>query len=208
MVGRRAYDWAYRWWAPWDSVGVRDDLRRLLDEGTANPAEHPRAVDLGCGTGANVVFMAERGFQATGVDFSAVALEKARARAAEAGVGDRCRFVQADLTLPTIPGLEDTFDLAVDYGTLDDLRGAGREALAGHMVRLVRPGGLLLLWCFYGSPDELPAFSFRGASRMSSLAPGEVDKLFGEAFEISEFASGYRTACFLMRRLPGTISHS
>ncbi len=208
MVGSRFYDWAYRWWAPWDSVGVRGDLRRLLDEGTATPSQHPRAIDLGCGTGANVVFLAERGFEATGVDFSAVALEKAQARAAEAGVEDRCRFVEADLTLPTIPGVEGTFDLVVDYGTLDDLRGADREALARHMVNLARPGGMLLLWCFYGSADELPAFSFSGASRMSSLAPGEVESLFGEAFDIEKYASGHRFACFLMTRRLGTISHS
>ena len=208
MVGHRVYDWMYRWWAPWDSVGVRGDLRRLLDEGTATPSKHPRAIDLGCGTGANVVFMAERGFEATGVDFSPVALGKAGVRAGEAGVEDRCRFVQADLTLPTLPGVEGTFDLVVDYGTLDDLRGASREALAAHMVNLTRPGGLLLLWCFYGSPDELPAFSFNGASRMSSLAPGEVETLFGEAFEIEEYASGHRFACFLMTRRLGTISHS
>jgi SAM-dependent methyltransferase len=70
MVGRRAYDLMYRWWAPWDAVGVRPELRHLLADVTVSPDTHPRAIDLGCGTGANVVYLAEQGFRPTGVDFS------------------------------------------------------------------------------------------------------------------------------------------
>ena len=59
---RWAYDLMYRVWAPWDAVGVRDDLRHLLESGRVTPQSHPRAVDLGCGTGANAVYLAEHGF--------------------------------------------------------------------------------------------------------------------------------------------------
>jgi hypothetical protein len=44
----------YRSWAPWDRVGVRPQLRRLVEAGEVTPGTHPRAIDLGCGTGANV----------------------------------------------------------------------------------------------------------------------------------------------------------
>ena len=66
-----AYDLLYRSWAPWDAVGVRGDLRALVESGRVTSQSHPRAVDLGCGTGANAVYLAERGFDSTGVDFSA-----------------------------------------------------------------------------------------------------------------------------------------
>ncbi|EQD66949.1 type 11 methyltransferase, partial [mine drainage metagenome] len=54
-----------------------------------------RAIDLGCGPGRNAIWLAERGFQVTGVDASAVGLRQARERAAAAGV--HLDLVLADL---------------------------------------------------------------------------------------------------------------
>jgi SAM-dependent methyltransferase len=202
MVGSRAYDLMYRWWAPWDAVGVRPDLRRLLDAGEVTPASHPRAIDLGCGTGANVVELASRGFEVTGVDFSRVALGKAEQRARDAGVGDRCRFVEADLTAATLPAtLAGPYDLLVDFGTLDDLDGAGRATLAGHVAALARPGAVVLFWCFYAARAELPRISFTGPSRMTpGIEPGEEETLFGAAFDLEPFSREGHTACFVLRR--------
>ena len=198
MVGRRSYDFMYRWWAPWDGVGVRDDLVRLVD--TDPPPAGGRTVDLGCGTGANVVFLAQRGYDALGLDFSEVALEKARTRASEAGVIDRCRFAWADLTADPDPELG-TFDLVTDFGTLDDLRPDGRRAMADFIRTVTRPGGRFLLWCFYERRSELPSFSFNGPSKLfSGLEPGEEEALFAADFEIEERRTGAGTACFVMRR--------
>jgi SAM-dependent methyltransferase len=203
MVGARGYDRMYRWWAPWDAVGVREDLRRLLGSGHLSPATHPRTLDLGCGTGANVVELASRGYEATGVDFSRVALAKAAARAREAGVQDRCRFVEADLTDPALPELlGGPFDLLTDFGTLDDLDPDGRVVLARHMGRLARPGAVALFWCFYGHRADLPLISFVGPSRVTpGIEPGEEYALFGELFDVAPFSREHRNvACFLLRR--------
>jgi SAM-dependent methyltransferase len=54
-----------------------------------------RALDLACGEGRNAVWLAEQGWQVTGVDFSGVALEKARELAAARGV--EAAWVEADL---------------------------------------------------------------------------------------------------------------
>jgi SAM-dependent methyltransferase len=54
-----------------------------------------RALDLGCGEGRNAVWLAEQGWRATGVDFSDVALEKARELAAARGV--EIEWTRADL---------------------------------------------------------------------------------------------------------------
>ena len=207
MVHHRIYDAFYRWWAPWDAVGVRAELLRLLADGEVAPATHPRAIDLGCGTGANVVELARRGFDATGVDFSPVALDKARARAREAGVADRCRFLEVDLTADTLPAAVDgPYDLLLDFGTLDDLRGAGRVQMAAHMARLARPGALALCWCFYGDRRDLPLVSLHGPSKLTSgLAAGEERRLFGDSFEVEQFARPFvHAACFLLRREAAT----
>ena len=203
VVGRRAYDLMYRWWAPWDATGVRADLRALVEDGEVTPATHPRAVDLGCGTGANAVFLAARGFDVTAIDFSSVALAKAEARAQAAGVGGRCRFLEADLTRSTWPAdAEGPFDLLVDASTLDDLAPEGRATLAGHIARIARPGATLLFWCFYAARDELPLVSFVGPSRLTpGLEPGEEDALFGAAFDITLLSRPHKhEACFRLQR--------
>lgn len=56
-----------------------------------------RALDLACGEGRNAIWLAGRGWRVTGVDFSAVALERAAELAAQAQVAERTAWVQADL---------------------------------------------------------------------------------------------------------------
>lgn len=194
------YDWIYRIGAPWDRVGVRSDLVDLISSGVIQPDSHPRSIDLGCGTGANVVYLAEQGFHSHGVDFSRVAVEKTRRRAETAGVG--VHLMVADLTAEQIPGMTGPFDLIIDFGTLDDLRGDDRRAMAGLITEIARPGTRFLEWCFYGNTDELPPISFRGTSKMSHVAPGELEDLFGDAWEIRPFSANEkrRTACFLLTR--------
>ena len=209
MVGRRAYDLMYRWWAPWDAVGVREELRQLLRSGALDVGEHPRAIDLGCGTGANVVYLAEQGFRATGVDFSQVALRKARARAVDAGVASRCRFVEADLTDDDALRDVGTFDLLLDFGTIDDLAVTARPAAARTVARLAHPGSRLLFWCFYARRDDLPVIDLHGPSKLTpAIEPGEETTLFGDAFDIEPFVdTGLpNTACFLLtRRAPSPV---
>ncbi len=206
MWGRRAYDLVYRWGAPWET-GPREELRSLVRSGRLTPRTLPpgRAVDLGCGSGANAIFLAEAGFSVTGIDFSAVALAKARTEASRRGLANRARFVQADLTAPSIEGVDGPFDLLVDYSTLDDLRAQGRAAMASTVGRLSRSGSAYLLWCFYRPVGEVPLFSLRGPSRLFAppLQPGEEQTLFGEEFVIErlpEPGPERGAAAFLMTR--------
>ncbi len=193
------YDLFYKYWAPWDAVGVREDLKALLASGRVDPSQHRRSVDLGCGSGANVVYLAAQGFDSYGIDFSPVGLAKAHERADEAAVD--CTFVQGDLTADSIDGLDGAFDFLIDFGTLDDLRGLNRRAMVATIDRLSRLGSVFLEWCFYGPVEDLPLFSFTGPSRafMSpekaqrrlapTLVPGEVEELFGDKWEIEPFSA-------------------
>lgn len=56
-----------------------------------------RALDLACGEGRNALWLAEQGWQATGVDFSAVAIERGRRIAAERGVAGRVELIATDV---------------------------------------------------------------------------------------------------------------
>ncbi len=200
MVSARVYDWAYRVWAPWDSMGVRRDLVDLLERGDVDPDRYPRSIDLGCGTGANVVHLAGVGFDSWGVDFSEIAIRKAQGRAAAAGLD--AHFVVGDLTAPSIAGIEGTFDFLIDFGTLDDLRGESRAAMADTVTRLARPEARFLEYCFYGETEELPLISFRGTSKLSHIAPGELDELFGRHWDVEPFSrdDDWKVAAFLLTR--------
>jgi SAM-dependent methyltransferase len=210
-VGRRGYDLMYRFGAPWEGAD-RTELRALVADGRCAPEtlRRPgepaaRAIDLGCGAGSVAIELAEAGFEVVGVDFSSVALRKAKASAAKRGLGpERLRLVPGDLTSGHFDGVDGPFDLLVDYGTLDDLPATGREALARYIARLARPGSRFFLFAFFGRPEDLPRFSFSGPSRaFPGLVPGEVERLFDPAFRIEVIDAPSRTrhvATYLMER--------
>ncbi len=207
MVGKRVYDWMYRVWAPWDAVGIRTELRGLVESGRVTPQTHQTAIDLGCGTGANVVYLAEQGFDATGVDFSPVALDKARARAVDAGVADAITWVEGDLLADHIDGLLPTYDLLVDFGVLDDFQGEDRARMAATIRRLSHPGSEVVFWCFHAARSDLPLFSMEGPSRLyPGLEPHEVGELFADDFDIERLPEpppSTNFACFLLTRHGG-----
>jgi len=166
---------------PWD-VGARKELVALVESGKLRPG---RAIDLGSGTASNCIFLAQHGFQVTGVDYAAAAIEMGRARAEEAGV--EVDFLVDDLTdLRQVTG---TFDLLVDYGTLDDLRPGDRDRYLTNILPLTRPGSQYLLYCFEWSIRWWERLLFR-LVLFSAMAmePGEVERRFGEHFHIEQIA--------------------
>ena len=98
-------------WA-WDRRYAENQWPREPDPNLvelAAPLAAGSALDLGCGPGRNAIWLARQGWQVTGVDASAVGLDQARQRAAEAGVG--IKTVQADLLTYDPP--VGSFDLVV-----------------------------------------------------------------------------------------------
>lgn len=98
-----------------------------------------RALDLGAGDGANAVWLTRRGWRVTGVDFSSVGLERARALARAYGVA--VDWVLADLLEWRPP--EASFDLVTLV--FIHLAPADRRAVHRMAVRAVAPGGTLLV---------------------------------------------------------------
>lgn len=191
-VGRRAYDLMYRFGAPWEGAD-RVELRALVADGrcAAETLRRPgepaaMAIDLGCGAGGVSLELGASGFEVTGVDFSDVALRKARAAAERRGLGpERVRFIWGDLTAGRVDGVQGPYDLLVDYGTLDDLPDDGRDAMARYITGLSRPGSRLFLFAFAGRPEDLPRLSFGGPSRtFPGIVPGEVERRFGGEWRI------------------------
>ncbi|MEV0638320.1 class I SAM-dependent methyltransferase [Streptomyces sp. NPDC050619] len=113
------------------------------------------ALDLGCGEGADAVWLASRGWRVTGVDISHTALERAAVHAAEAGVGDRIGWERHELGV-TFP--EGAFDL-VSAQFLQSPVPMDQEGVLRRAAAAVAPGGTFLLVMHAGWPswqDEPP----------------------------------------------------
>lgn len=169
------YNITYRYFrAPWD-IGAREELVELVEGGRLKPC---RAIDLGCGTASNCIFLAQRGFDVTGVDYSEGAIELGRKRTRESGV--EVNFIVDDLTnLKQVIG---QFDLLVDYGTLDDLVPNQRELYLRNVIPLTHAHSLFLLYCFEWIPRWWERIT--GFADHMMLLPGEVEQRFGPHFEI------------------------
>lgn len=152
-------DWFYRLSylvgkVPWDSGVPPPELVEVVEAPAARPG---RALDLGCGTGTNAVYLSQRGWDVTGVDLVGAAIERARGRAASASVAPR--LVQGDVTRLTELGLRPGFDLLFDLGCYHGLPEERRGAYVAGATRLASPSAVLLLYGF--APGEWGRGPFR-----------------------------------------------
>lgn len=108
-----------------------------------------RVVDIGCGEGADAIWLSSQGWRVTAVDFSQVALDRAAVHADAAGqdLAARITWVHADLggevVLPSALATANLFDLvsAQFFHALEPQR----PALHARLATLVAPGGTLLV---------------------------------------------------------------
>lgn len=133
-----------------------------------------RALDVGCGEGADAIWLAERGWQVTALDPSAVALERLDAAAGEAGVAVATELATLETTdLPH--GVHDL--VTVSYPALpldtDPLR---------RLVELVAPGGVLLV-VHHADIDRERALS-HGFDPDTLLGPADVAPHLGPGWEV------------------------
>lgn len=134
--------WDARHWD--DLYNTRDQLFSGRPNGVlvTEAADLPpgRALDVGCGEGADALWLAGRGWHVTAVDISRVALDRAAAAAAGAEQAGRVSWTHADVT--RVPPPAAAFDLvSAQYFTLP--RDAGDAAVRG-LLDAVAPGGVLL----------------------------------------------------------------
>jgi cyclopropane fatty-acyl-phospholipid synthase-like methyltransferase len=142
---------------PWDGHPLAKSLQKLIEgDGALSPGA---ALDLGCGTGDNSIYLAKHGWQVTGVDFVAKAVAKARAKAEASNVA--VDFAQADVTRLSSEGIGSNFGLIVDSGCLHSMSPEDRDAYVREVTAVAAPDARLLLVEFvttgsYGVPGIDP----------------------------------------------------
>ena len=118
---------------PWESGVPSGELVRVLDEGLLRPST---TLELGCGTGADAVCLAQHGFDVTAVESSPTALERARGRAQAQGA-----LIQFVLDVAFEFGRScGPFDLVYDAGFYHFIRQTDLERLLDLLWRVTRPG--------------------------------------------------------------------
>jgi len=189
MLNRLSFN--LRYWLgrpPWDTGITPPEVVALIESGLP-PG---RALDLGCGTGTNSLYLARHGWDVTGVDFVARAIQKARRKAREAGV--RVHFRRGDVT--DLSDLIPPFHFVLDVGCFHSLTRAGRQSYAEHLARLLPPDALLLIYAFLKEPSN-QLLSGPGLPRSEILGP------FESHFKVAtvEEGTGKPSAWFTFQRI-------
>jgi SAM-dependent methyltransferase len=166
---RLTYAVAYRTGrTPWDTGITPPEVVELIEGSRA--LAPGRALDLGCGTGTNVRYLAQHGWSAVGIEADPRAYDAARERladvtAAEVHLGDVTRLERV--------AVEGPFDLVLDIGCYHSIPSRRRSAYAAGVAGLTRTSAHLFVW----------AFARRGALRGLGVTPREMRDRFAPAFE-------------------------
>ncbi len=162
------YNTMYRFTKPdWDTDITPPEVTTVVDQ--FDQAGH--ALDLGCGTGTSSIYLAQRGWQVTGIDFASKAIELAHNKAQQASVNLQLHL--GDVS--RLDFLREPFDLILDIGCLHGLDRDSRACYAQHLQRLTHSGSRFLLFGF-----ARPVFFGR-----YHLAPEETSALFEPAFALN-----------------------
>jgi cyclopropane fatty-acyl-phospholipid synthase-like methyltransferase len=146
MLKKLFFNLAYLQKPVWDTGISPPELMDFIS--THNPG---RALDMGCGTGTNVITLAKHGWEVIGVDFVRRAINIAKSNAQQFGV--EAEFLVEDVTrLETVTG---TFDLILDMGCFHSLPPATRHAYIQKINHLLTDNGTYLLYTFIkANPDS------------------------------------------------------
>ena len=156
---------------PWDSGVSPPELKELIEG--PNARTPGKALDLGCGTGTNAVYMAQHGWAVTAVDFVPRAITMARAKSAAAKVAPR--LILGDVTKLDDLKVGDGYSLVFDLGCLHAIPQARRDAYVSGVNSRSLPGADFLIWGFYARLNF---------ATNAMLTAEEVEQRFGANWEI------------------------
>ena len=180
---------------PWEMGVTEPELVRAVESGEI---ARGTALEIGCGTGADAIYLVQRGFEVTAIDSSATAIERARVRAEHEDALPR--FVLADIFefAPTAG----QFDFVYDKGFYHFVRHFDLNKYLDMLWRVTRPGSCYMTLA--GAPAEP---SENGPPQVTER---QIYNELGRLFEVVRLDScrlgcsfsleGFPAWCCLMRR--------
>ena len=177
-VARSIADLAYRLGLGPQPSDVPDHRLVELVEGP-NRLTPGRALDLGCGTGRNAIYLARHGWETTGVEMAGYAVELAgRTAAAEAVT---VRFIQGDVTRLSDLDIGTGFTLFMDGGCYHMIPAGRRDAYTQSVTGVAAPGARLIMVGAGMRREEL-------LRRLPGWRLVQVDRVPGE--QMCQYVSG------------------
>ena len=168
IVFRTMYRFGF---TPWDSGVPPPELKALIE---GSEARMPgRALDLGCGTGTNVIYMAHHGWDVTGIDFVPRAVAAARQKVEAADV--KPRIILGDVTRLEELNVGVGYSLVLDLGCLHSIPDGRRDAYAQGVTQVTLPGADYLVFGFYRRPNPLANLR---------LTTEELEQRFGAGWDV------------------------
>ena len=162
---------------PWDSGVSPPELKNLIEG--ADARQPGKALDLGCGTGTNAIYMTQHGWQVTAIDFVPRAIAHAKAKAAAAKATPR--LIVGDVTRLDALNIGDGYTLVFDLGCLHAVPEARRDGYAAGVARATSSGADFLIWGFYQRINFATS---------ALLTREQVEQLFNRDWDISRAWEG------------------
>jgi len=168
---------AYKTTPPWDIGRPQPAFVELVRAGELNMGG---VLDVGCGTGENALYLAEKGFSVVGVDLSTRAIDAAKAKAIERKLKVYFRIANA-LSLDFKNGY---FDNAIDSGLFHTFNDNDRVDFASEIALVLKPDGRYFMLCF---SDKEPT-NWGGPRRITKE---EIETTFSPFFDINYIRDAY-----------------
>ncbi len=160
---------------PWDTGITPPEIVAVIGSGQVPIG---RALDLGCGTGTNAIYLAQHGFTVTAIDVSRRAIALARRKAQSAQQANRVRFERGDVTLLRrwVPG--SSINFACDIGCFHSLSSEARQRYVSALTGVLKPGAIYMLYAFEPQADR------------AGVALDEIAALFDPAYRLDRMRRG------------------
>jgi SAM-dependent methyltransferase len=166
-----AYELMYRvGFTPWERAGESGSAQ--LRSWLGNESPHGRALDVGCGTGRHTLELAERGWEAVGIDNVQRAVERARRRPGSGKV----TFIRGDVTR-LADHVQGPFSFFLDIGCFHGLTATQRAAVGSGITEVAAGDATLLMMAF--GRNNVPVLP-KGAGRaeIEEAFPGwRIDRM-------------------------------
>lgn len=169
---------------PWNYETPPDSLIELVKSGKIRPC---RSIDLGCGIGNYVIYLATEGFNVTGFDISPSAISIAEKKSREKGI--ECSFLVVDIA-SRLKDFKIKFDFAYDWELLHHIFPERRKQYVENVYNLLNPKGKYFSVSF---SEKDPGFGGQGKYRKTLLGTElyfssrkELENLFKPYFRIIE----------------------
>jgi len=180
MLRRLIFNFWYFRKPPWDSGISPPELIEFIQNHSAG-----KAIDLGCGTGTNIITLAQAGWQVTGVDFAPRAIRMAKGKL-------KRENIKADLHVGDVTKLDyitGPFDLVLDIGCFHSLSEKGKLDYLEQLDRFIPPKGFWLMYGFFNQ-DPSTSSGQRPLQSGTGLTEADID-LISARFSVLSRQDGF-----------------